>query len=295
MEQYFHEPENKPVYRDGIEFFLQRFTVASVDTPIVRAHIHSAIEILFIDSGDFLIYADDIPYQVGPGDTVLLRSKTIHRIYSRQTTECSYYVLKINPSLICDFSFPDQGYRYLIRFAINDRHSKTLWTCRESRDCGILQALDGLKQEHKRRSFGFDFAMKLHAAAILLAMLRSITTAPEQDSSLDNENIVRRIYNAMLYINAHYSENLTAEDCSSQAFMSYSYFSRCFRRVSGKSFKEYLNQVRINHAEKALLSGESSITEIASSCGFNSVSYFISTYKKIKGITPLEFRKLNQP
>ena len=294
MEQYFRESENKPVYSDGIEFFLQHFDVASVDTPVVRAHIHSAIEILFIDSGNFLIYADDVPYEVGPGDTVLLRSKTIHRIYSRQCTGCGYYVLKINPSLICDFSFPDQGYRYLIRFALNDKHSKTIWSCQESRLSGIHQALEVLKQEYERRAFGFDISMKLQTAAILLTMLRSITTAPEQDSSLDNENMVRRIYNAMLYINAHYGENLTAEDCSSQAFMSYSYFSRCFRRVSGKSFKEYLNLVRINHAEKALLSGESSITEIASSCGFNSVSYFISTYKKIKGITPLEFRKMNQ-
>ena len=294
MEQYFRESEDQPVYSDGIEFFPQHFSVVSVDTPVVRAHIHSAIEILFIESGDFLIYADDVPYHVSPGDTVLLRSKTIHRIYCKQCTDCGYYVLKIDPSLICDFSFPDQGYRYLIRFVLNDRRSKTLWTAQEARESGILQALEIMKKEFQCRSFGYDIAMKVQTATILLAMLRIIAAAPEQDSSLDDENMVRRIYNAMLYINAHYSENLTAEDCSSQAYMSYSYFSRCFRRVSGKSFKEYLNLVRINHAEKALLSGESSITEIASSCGFNSVSYFISTYKKIKGITPLEFRKLNQ-
>lgn len=293
MEKYYQESDNNRLHTDGIDFFLQTFAVSSPDAPVVRAHIHSAIEILFIHSGEFLIYADDVPYVAGAGDAVLFRSKTIHRIYSRQG-DGSYYVLKIDPGLICDFSFPDQGYRYLIRFALNDKNSKCLWSDRECEDSGIHRALDILVREMDEMEYGFDIAMKLQTASILLCMLRSLNDAAEQDSSLDNENIVRRIYNSMLYINAHYDENLTAEECSSQAFMSYSYFSRCFRRVSGKSFKEYLNNVRIKHAEKALLSGESSITEIASSCGFNSVSYFISTYKKIKGITPLEFRKNNQ-
>jgi len=74
------------------------------------------------------------------------------------------------------------------------------------------------------------------------------------------------------------------------AYMSYSYFSRCFYRITGKSFKEYLNLTRINRAEKAILTTDKSVTEIAGDCGFNSVSYFISTYKKLKGVTPLSLR-----
>ena len=82
------------------------------------------------------------------------------------------------------------------------------------------------------------------------------------------------------------NQNITAEDCSKIACMSYSYFSRSFRAVTGKNFKEYLNQVRVAHAEKALLTSDKSVTEVAAHCGYDNVSYFISVYKRIKGVTP---------
>ncbi|MBQ6824219.1 MAG: helix-turn-helix transcriptional regulator, partial [Clostridia bacterium] len=59
----------------------------------------------------------------------------------------------------------------------------------------------------------------------------------------------------------------TAEDCSSHVFLSYSYFSRSFKRITGHTFKDYLNITRINQAEKALVSTRKPITEIAAECG----------------------------
>jgi len=77
--------------------------------------------------------------------------------------------------------------------------------------------------------------------------------------------------------------------------MSYSYFSRSFRRVTGLSFKKYLNQTRINRAEQMLLTGNGSVSEIAMECGYNSISYFISVYKSIKGTTPYKTIQLKNP
>ena len=52
------------------------------------------------------------------------------------------------------------------------------------------------------------------------------------------------------------------------------------------TFKKYLNKLRIDHAQKMLAKGGRNISEIAADCGFNSISYFISTYRSIVGITP---------
>ena len=73
--------------------------------------------------------------------------------------------------------------------------------------------------------------------------------------------------------------------------MSYSYFSRCFKNVTGKTFKEYLNMVRINHAQRLLATTTLSVTQVALECGYNNISYFIAVYKSLKGETPLSSRR----
>ena len=137
-----------------------------------------------------------------------------------------------------------------------------------------------------------DIAMKVGASSVILSLLRDLLGEEmrEQSDDLPGEAAVRRIYDVTVYINEHYADPISAAECAAMAYMSYSYFSRCFYRITGKSFKEYLNVTRINRAEKAILSTDKSVTEIAGDCGFNSVSYFISTYKKIKGVTPLSLR-----
>ncbi|MFR2464209.1 MAG: helix-turn-helix transcriptional regulator [Clostridia bacterium] len=58
-----------------------------------------------------------------------------------------------------------------------------------------------------------------------------------------------------------------------------------------KTFREYLNFVRISEAEKLLLNTDLNITEIAMEVGFSSSSYFIEQFKQLKSISPKRFRQ----
>ena len=71
---------------------------------------------------------------------------------------------------------------------------------------------------------------------------------------------------------------------------SYSYFSRSFRRITGKSFKTYLNRTRVDHAAQLLCREGVSVSEVAARCGFNSVSYFIRVFRTVTGKTPHNFK-----
>ena len=237
------------------------------------------------------MYADDTEVVVGEGCTVLFRSNAVHKIFPLSPGESFYYVLKVKPALIMDFSSPDERGSYLMDLALGTGDRKVMWTAKESEGSGISAEILNIAKEAERRDYGYDIAMKAGAARVLLAILRD--TRPIE-SRLDcglSENNIRRIYDVTVYINSHYGENLTAADCAARAIMSVSYFSRCFAKVTGKSFKDYLNTVRVSHAEKALATTDRSVTEIAADCGFSNVSYFISVYKKLKGITPLAARK----
>lgn len=286
MSEFYVEQDNRQMADDGIEFFPTHFD--REQSMVVRPHIHTAVEILFIINGTFRVYADDVEYMLSEGDAILFRSNTIHKVYNVDGDEPYYYCLKLRPSLILELSSSGCGIGYLLRLAFTNRDEKTVWKRCECESLGIADALESLISEHSTRRYGYDISMKVSAARILLLMLRDIELAHNHrlSENVADDNLKRRIYNAIVYINAHYAEELTAEQCGRLQYMSYSYFSRSFKRITGISFKDYLNHVRINHAEKSLLSSEKTITEISAECGFNNVSYFISIYKRIKGVTP---------
>ena len=64
-----------------------------------------------------------------------------------------------------------------------------------------------------------------------------------------------------------------------------------FKETTGFGFKEYLLALRIKHACDMLLNTGFSITEIAYSSGFNDSNYFGDVFKRIKGVSPLQYRK----
>ena len=204
-----------------------------------------------------------------------------------------YYVLKLHPSLILAISSHEQGALYLLKLAIFNDSSKILWSRDECKSFGISRIFEHLLDEYREERYGYDIALKTYGVQVLLSVMR---TLEERGVGTDieegnNEKLYRRIYDAIIYINKHYAEDITARDCARELFMSYSYFSRSFKRMTGKSFTDYLIGVRINRAEKALLSGEKPITEIAVECGFNNTAYFSAVYKKLKGLSPTVARR----
>lgn len=292
MSEYYVEQENVQMSQDGMEFFhfIYEHPKISVDP-----HIHNAVEILFITEGCFRVFVDHVEYMVQEGDVVLFRSNTIHRLYPLKHGRNTYYVLKLRPDFILNLSYQSRGVYYLLLLSLHiNEEEKTVWSAEECIKNGISNSLKRLIKESEAGGCCSDIAVKICAAEILLAMLRDIASSRENEAlwEIGNEGLMKRIYHAIEFINCHYMEQLTAEECSRHVFMSYSYFSRCFKKITGKSFKNYLCMTRLSHAEKALIATEKPISEIALECGFGSVSYFIALYKKQKGITPLAFREI---
>lgn len=93
------------------------------------------------------------------------------------------------------------------------------------------------------------------------------------------------------YIYNHYSERLILEDVAKKFNLSRSYLSKKFKSVTGFGFKEYIINVRIQHACELLLNTNKSITDIAFECGFNDSNYFGDAFRRTKGISPNKYRK----
>lgn len=290
MKNYVVESQNQSFYDLGMAINLQSATAGTIAT---YDHIHELIEFLYVKDGSFKAYVNDVEYNIEKGDMLLVRSNAVHRVYATGMPSSSYYVLKFKLSFIFDLAREQNASDYMLRFVLDKGGAKTHWRADDPDNRAVFDAFDKLVVISESDCLCKDVAMKLGAAQVVLETLRSIISdeAPDELPIGSRSNLTAHIYKTIKHINRHYSEDIDAEECARSANMSYSYFSRSFKAITGKSFKEYLNTVRINHAEQLLLSGDKDITEVAMESGYNSVSYFISICKKIKGQTPLQIRK----
>jgi AraC-like DNA-binding protein len=108
---------------------------------------------------------------------------------------------------------------------------------------------------------------------------------------LSLKNYSSKIRKAIEYIRVNLNQNLSLDSISSALYLSPYELSRQFKKETGENITDYINKMRINEALFILENDDISITEVSYMVGFNDVNYFTKVFKKIKGITPSEYRR----
>jgi AraC-like DNA-binding protein len=93
------------------------------------------------------------------------------------------------------------------------------------------------------------------------------------------------------FISKNYIHKVHLKEVAYLVNMSEQSFSRFFSKMMGRPFFTFLNEYRINIAVRMLLDGDNSVSEIAYSCGYESLPFFHKQFNKYRGGTPLVFRK----
>ena len=94
-------------------------------------------------------------------------------------------------------------------------------------------------------------------------------------------------------IKENFASNLTLKELSERYFVNSAYLGQLFRKKYGCSFKDYLNQYRMEEAAKLLIRTDQKIYQIAEAVGYKDVDYFVNRFISVKGCTPAKFRKMS--
>ena len=113
----------------------------------------------------------------------------------------------------------------------------------------------------------------------------------KNSSKIDNSHIAEEIDKATMYFNEHYNENINIDVYAKTHNMSTSWFIRNFKQYTGSTPMQYILSVRIHNAEALLKSNMYNVTEIANIIGYDNPLYFSRIFKKIKGLSPSEYKK----
>ena len=95
------------------------------------------------------------------------------------------------------------------------------------------------------------------------------------------------------YIRENFKKEISLKELSEVACISQSYLSTLFKKETGKNYKDYLVEIRMEEAIRLLLSTEMKTYEIAYEIGYNNSRRFVDTFKNIYNMSPMEYRKAN--
>lgn len=243
--------------------------------PLQNGHSHNFFELFYVNSGKCGFLLKDNLYRLGKGDLVLVAPGELHHsIYDDEDT-CEIIIIMFKKEHIKLDVF-DNPHSFM--GSIPDLYMDDL--------NGLFAKMLSESAEIDKYS---EIYMRLYLSEILLLLMRH-SVMNEEDPELINSKDAE-ILKATRYIYSNFRKALTLEEVSGIASLSSSYFSRKFKQTTGMGFKEYLNYVRLKHAQTALLTTDSTITDIALEYGFNDSNYFKDLFKKIYGKSPREYRK----
>lgn len=246
-------------------------------------HIHTYCEIFYLKTGSCIYHVNNNTYHLTAGEAMIVAPGDSHHTSYEGLVPCERIIVYCKIDAI-----PESFLGKHERISLNLLRSGKVILDRKGQMKieGILLRL--MEENNMPDEHSFELLVLL-VMEILLCMDRSGIFVCE--SLREDDGISTDIADALTYIAQNYRLPLSLEDVAKQINLSPTYLSKKFRKVTGVTFKEYVNYIRIKQAIQMLLTTDDAITKIAVNCGFNSSNYFKDIFRRLNGISPRAFRK----
>lgn len=248
-------------------------------------HWHIEYEIIRIVEGELDLTVDAKEICARKGDIVFLQEGVLHGGIPHQ---CIYECIVFNLSSLLKH---ETVCKQPLQMIINQEY--TITNLYPAADDEFHMLVNGLCDTLKSKYIGYELSVLGSLYQLFSCILKNHLYKQDSKRSKQNTKRILQLKNAIELIETSYGDCLTLEDLSTAAGMNSKYFCRFFHEMTHRTPIDYLNYYRIECACIQLATTDHTITEVALTCGYNDVSYFIKTFKKYKGITPKQY--LNSP
>ncbi|AIQ31578.1 hypothetical protein P40081_28110 [Paenibacillus sp. FSL P4-0081] len=142
--------------------------------------------------------------------------------------------------------------------------------------------------------YSFDqLTSSFHSVMDMLEYLHGLLEVKNRQAGKGGQKLAgnRTLMAIRSYIDEHYREELTIPLLANMFSVNGNYVSQLFKRETGRTFTEYLTNLRIGYACELLMNSDLTISEIAEKSGYSDYFYFSRLFKRIKGMSPSAYRR----
>ena len=281
---YFELKENKPhgTKDDPFSTYHIENRGQSFQIPV---HWHDELEIIYVKSGFLTVNISGENYIGKPGDAFVVSPGNLHFMGS-QTGTVDYFT----------FLFPLKYIAFRSDDMLDDKLIEPL-------NSGHLMISPEIKDTVKEQC---EQLARVYAAEIdkseskitsqirkKIILLQFIHELWKKGFIVENDTTGRNTVEKEMvsYIQQNYMGKILLREFGEQFHLSEKYISRYFKEHFHITLSQYVTYLRLEHAKQLLQETDISVTEVAMQSGYQNISYFIRSFKKTYGVSPLKYRK----
>ena len=244
-------------------------------------HWHDRMELIYVVKGNLELHTDEGHCPVLPGQIAVIDPRQIHGGFAG-CNGVDYHTIMFEVEKFRNETIASR--KYLQALCENEISFQTVIDDeRLQRPVEYLVDILANTDENKPLlAIGIIYTI---LDVLFRCYTKNVKIAHVQDKSFD---IILK------YINEHYTEKCLSKEISKMFGYNEAYFCRRFREVTGITFSKYIQALRMEYAQKQIKSTTDEIGMIAWKCGFSDPSYFSNCFKKLFGMTPMEFRNMKE-
>lgn len=246
-----------------------RFELQDAPAFVFPAHWHEYVEILYLIRGQFSAIVQATEYRLNEGDLIIINSGDLHM--TRSNT-CTYLLLQISAS---------QMRQYLPDF--DTMRFDTIIPCSEQ-PAPLRALLSEMNEIRQNPSDSYQLLFTSRLYEFLYHLCRSYSHQIPSASLTGSQRDLQRVTHVMNWVKVHYPEPLSLETAADSLALSKEYFCRLFKKYTGQTFLEYLNDVRTMHLYEDLQNSDETITVLMEKNGLSNYKIFMRTFKKLYGL-----------
>lgn len=206
------------------------------------------------------------------GDAFLIRTEPAHRYFLPEDSEAWEFI---------SFTLRGEGMLSWADRMIREHGIQY----RFSSDSPVVKSLCALYQRVSRDVMMDPFSLSAQSDQLTMQVQQDV------EAGKVAEEIHPQIQQAIRTIHEHYRESLSLDRIAGECGLSPFYLSRRFKAQTGCTLRQYLEQVRMQHAKQLLLDLSMPVVEVAARVGFSEQAYFANVFRKCVGVSPSDYRR----
>lgn len=270
------------VYQETPDF-LSSFMERYGKYEMLYHHYHSTYEIFFMLDGYRYSFFGSGVHRIVHGDILIFKPYVLHYNDNRESNYFKRYVM----------NFSDKAFSSVL----DENETKRLLSCLKTgvihlEEHEIPQFENLFKEINGSQIINGSYDRK-RLAILLFNFIDMLGKRTVKHCFSTGADIVcsEEMVNTLNYINRHFMEDISLDDIIKHVHMSKSYFCKVFKKETGHTFLQYINDMRTVYAHRLLTESDMPIQKIAENAGFSSIAHFERVFKQAHGISPREMRK----
>ena len=257
-----------------------------------KKHFHrtfTVFDLIYVKSGELFLTEDHVPYSIGKGQYIILLPGFEHFGHKGCHVKSEYYWFHF--TIPTSYEIVEEGITNWADIHESQGDYEQPPSYRLSIPCygeientSFVETIFHQLLHVDHQTPDYQLRQQLFFQEFLLHLQKEACNIPSAAEKVVEETVA--------YIQAHYRNEVKMEDLANAIHFHPDYITRCMQKIVGETPNHYLNKYRMNQAKKLLATTDQKIANISKEVGILDSTYFSKLFKKMEGLTPIEYRKV---